>query len=52
MFMGPFDVMKPWSVEGVEGASRFLGKVWRLLNRTHRNGIIEPEVLVKLHQTI
>ena len=30
MFMGPFDVMKPWSTTGVEGASRFLGRVWRL----------------------
>jgi len=30
MFMGPFDVMKPWSTSGVEGSSRFLGKVWRL----------------------
>jgi leucyl-tRNA synthetase len=30
MFMGPFDVMKPWSTSGVEGAGRFLSKVWRL----------------------
>jgi len=30
MFMGPFDVMKPWNMNGVEGASRFLGRVWRL----------------------
>jgi len=51
MFMGPFDVMKPWSVTGVEGSYRFLGKVWRLFNEKP-NEIDSPEVLSKLHQTI
>jgi len=32
MFMGPFDIMKPWSITGVEGAHRFLGRVWRLFH--------------------
>lgn len=31
MFMGPFDAVKPWSMKGVEGVSRFLGRVWRML---------------------
>ncbi len=31
MFMGPLEMMKPWSTEGVEGVYRFLGRVWRLL---------------------
>lgn len=30
MFVGPFDVTKPWSTTGVEGANRFLGRVWRI----------------------
>jgi leucyl-tRNA synthetase len=30
MFMGPLEEMKPWSTRGVEGVSRFLGRVWRL----------------------
>jgi len=30
MFMGPLEDMKPWSTKGVEGISRFLGRVWRL----------------------
>ena len=51
MFMGPFDVMKPWSVSGVEGAYRFLGKVWRLFN-DKPNQRTYPEVTSKLHQTI
>ena len=31
MFMGPLEMMKPWSTNGVEGVYRFLGRVWRLL---------------------
>jgi leucyl-tRNA synthetase len=30
MFMGPLQDSKPWSVKGVEGVYRFLGRVWRL----------------------
>jgi leucyl-tRNA synthetase len=30
MFMGPLEQMKPWSMRGVEGVSRFLARVWRL----------------------
>ncbi|MEY2492621.1 MAG: leucyl-tRNA synthetase [Verrucomicrobiota bacterium] len=31
MFMGPLEQMKPWSMRGVEGVSRFLARVWRLI---------------------
>ena len=30
MFMGPLEASKPWSNEGVEGASRFLDRIYRL----------------------
>jgi len=30
MFMGPLEQVKPWSMSGVEGVYRFLGRVWRL----------------------
>ena len=30
MFMGPLEMVKPWSTRGVEGGYRFLGRVWRL----------------------
>lgn len=30
MFMGPLEQTKPWSMTGVEGVYRFLGRVWRL----------------------
>ncbi len=31
MFMGPLEQMKPWSMSGVEGVYRFLGRVWRMI---------------------
>ncbi len=31
MFMGPLEHVKPWNTRGVEGTSRFLNRVWRLL---------------------
>ncbi len=59
MFMGPFDIMKPWSVEGVEGAHRFLGRVWRLFQNEGKllggGRMDSPEVgavVSKMHKTI
>ena len=31
MFMGPLEADKPWSTQGLEGAHRWLERVWRLL---------------------
>ena len=31
MFMGPLEASKPWSKQGVEGAKKFLERVWRLI---------------------
>jgi len=31
MFMGPLTDSKPWSTRGVEGVSRFLNRVWRMM---------------------
>ena len=54
MFMGPFDIMKPWSLTGVEGAHRFLGRVWRLFHQSPITNHQSPnnEVVSKMHQTI
>ncbi len=30
-FMGPLETTKPWSMQGVEGISRFLNRAWRLI---------------------
>ncbi len=50
-FMGPMDSSSDFRDSGMEGVSRFLGKVWRLLNEKPKDES-NPEVLSKLHQTI
>jgi len=46
MFMGPLEQMKPWSMKGVEGVSRFLARVWRLIMEENQAGewILSAEV--------
>ena len=34
MFMGPLEASKPWSEQGVEGARRWIERVWRLAMET------------------
>ncbi len=31
MFLGPLEQVKPWNTHGIEGISRFLARVWRLV---------------------
>lgn len=31
MFMGPLEADKPWSDEGLDGAKRFIDRVYRLI---------------------
>src|SRR5438132_6064989 len=38
MFLGPLEQMKPWSMRGVEGVSRFLARVWRLFMTENQGG--------------
>jgi leucyl-tRNA synthetase len=38
MFMGPLEQMKPWSSKGMEGAIRFLARVWRLVCEETKSG--------------
>ena len=38
MLMGPLEQMKPWSMKGVEGVYRFLGRVWRLVMEETQEG--------------
>jgi leucyl-tRNA synthetase len=49
MFMGPLEQMKPWSMRGVEGVSRFLARVWRLFMTENQAG--EWELSVKIKET-
>jgi len=62
MFMGPLEQMKPWSMSGVEGISRFIGRVWRMviddrddrlrLSRSIQDADPSDEQLRVLHKTI
>jgi leucyl-tRNA synthetase len=47
MFMGPLEQMKPWSMRGVEGVSRFLARVWRLMMSENQAGEWELSVAVQ-----
>ena len=42
MFMGPLEASKPWSNQGVEGAHRYLERVYRIL--INSNIIVDDEV--------
>ncbi|MGA3172407.1 MAG: leucine--tRNA ligase [Chthoniobacteraceae bacterium] len=46
MFMGPIEQMKPWSMTGVEGISRFLARVWRLVMEENQAGewVLSPHL--------
>jgi leucyl-tRNA synthetase len=59
MFMGPLEAMKPWSTRGVEGVTRFLDRVWRLIvsdEGTVSQAVVNDEPSADqrrlLHQTI
>jgi leucyl-tRNA synthetase len=47
MFMGPLEQMKPWSMRGVEGVSRFLARVWRLFMTENQGGDWELSEKIK-----
>ena len=51
--MGPLEVSKPWSKQGVEGARRFLNRVWAFF--TNEDNIVSEDdgTLTKVyHQTV
>jgi leucyl-tRNA synthetase len=62
MFMGPLEQVKPWSMSGVEGVSRFLGRVWRMIIDDRADDVVlhpavqdvppTPEQDRVLHKTI
>jgi leucyl-tRNA synthetase len=53
MFMGPLEVSKPWSKSGVDGARRFINRVWNFFTE---DGNLTDEKVAALdkvyHQTV
>ena len=56
MFMGPLEASLPWNENGLEGARKFLDRVWRFMTEdTYRERIVEKDTsdLEKIyHQTV
>ncbi len=62
LFMGPLEVQKPWQMTGVDGVSRFLHRVWRLVvdpangelqqRLTDKEATSESKLQKTLHKTI
>ncbi len=53
MFMGPLEVSKPWSNDGVVGARKFIGRVWAFITNEDNLTDTNDGSLTKLyHQTV
>ena len=53
MFMGPLEVSKPWSDAGVDGARRFLNRVWAFFTKAENVVDGETPALEKIyHKTV
>ena len=59
MFLGPLETSKPWNTRGIDGITRFLGRVWRLvvadddvLSAQLVDAEPSPELRRTLHTTI
>ena len=53
MFMGPLEVSKPWSNTGVEGAKKFLNRVWTFFTEpANINDDAKAELEKVYHQTV
>jgi len=52
MFMGPLEIAKPWSTNGLAGVHRFLDRVYRLAERPLSDDAPPKELERLLHKTI
>ncbi len=52
MFMGPFEVMKPSNLTGVEGVYRFLQRIWGLQDKVTGDRVQVADDLRIMHKTI
>ncbi len=58
MFLGPLEQVKPWKTNGIEGVSRFLSRVWRLVYPepgdpvSLTEGELPPALARTMHKTV
>ena len=53
MFMGPLEVSKPWNSNNVQGAKRFINRVWKFFTESENINDDQYDALTKIyHQTV
>ena len=52
MFMGPLQMAKPWSTQGLQGVHRFLQKVWKICTKPLSDEPLPAELKKLLHKSI
>ena len=53
MFMGPLEVSKPWSADGVKGSRKFINRVWTFFSESANITEADDGKLTKIyHQTV
>ncbi len=52
MFMGPIEANKPWNVDGVEGAKRFIDRVYRIFEEKEVSEKENKNLEKVYHQTV
>ena len=52
MFMGPLEASKPWSKTGVEGAKKFLDRIWRLYTEENKDDSENKNLEKIYHETV
>lgn len=52
MFIGPFDQSTPWSMESLRGCSKFLDRVWNMLDILEAGDKYSPEFEKMMHKAI
>ncbi|HOC99095.1 MAG TPA: leucine--tRNA ligase [Myxococcota bacterium] len=52
MFMGPLEVVKPWTTRGVVGTKRFIDRIWRYCSDRLSDETPPRDLQRVLHQTI
>lgn len=43
MFLGPLELSKPWDMNGIDGVSRFLRKLWALFYKNDEYTVVDAE---------
>ncbi len=51
-FLGPYDIVAPWNISGINGIYHFLQRVWNLYDKVNKEANLSNEDKLKMNQTI